>query len=217
MIKNRKHKTPPMDSSKFPEGKEYCLFALDYGTSFEYQCAARLYGCKCYDNGNLIRNFIPVIYVWNNEVGLLDLVEGKFYRNVGTGTFTAGPVDPSRNLFEYHNRWQQTNDHNVSFNDNSHKFSIIKKAFRNNNIGGSDPFGPLQPSGSPNSATYAANERGDWWTPVGQKELYQSGIPASDGSVQKSMELWIRIDNLPTLNNLSMFENHIQTTNLYEI
>ena len=49
----------------------------------------KIYSCQIYDNGTLVRNFIPVLRKSDNEIGMLDLVEGKFYTNAGTGKFTA--------------------------------------------------------------------------------------------------------------------------------
>lgn len=51
----------------------------------------KLYVGKLFDNGNLIRDFVPCIDP-TGAVGLYDLVGGKFYGNTGTGSFTAGPV-----------------------------------------------------------------------------------------------------------------------------
>ena len=50
----------------------------------------KLYVCQLYDNGNLIRDFVPCIDP-AGAVGLYDLVGGKFYGNAGTGVFLAGP------------------------------------------------------------------------------------------------------------------------------
>lgn len=55
--------------------------------------SAKLYNCSIYDNGVLIRNFIPC----KNEsgtVGLYDSVNNQFYQNAGSGTFIAGPEIP---------------------------------------------------------------------------------------------------------------------------
>lgn len=41
-------------------------------------------------NGAFLRNFIPVKRNSDNEIGLLDLVEMKFYANAGTGVFSYG-------------------------------------------------------------------------------------------------------------------------------
>lgn len=49
-----------------------------------------IYSCQIYDNGNLIRDFIPCVDPTGNA-GLYDLVGGKFYGNSGTGVFLAGP------------------------------------------------------------------------------------------------------------------------------
>lgn len=50
----------------------------------------KLYVCQLYDNGTLIRDFVPCKNS-SGAVGLYDLVGAKFYANAGTGTFTAGP------------------------------------------------------------------------------------------------------------------------------
>lgn len=49
----------------------------------------RVYSFKIYDNGTLVRNFIPCKNS-SGECGLYDLVGDKFYQNVGTGSFTGG-------------------------------------------------------------------------------------------------------------------------------
>lgn len=52
----------------------------------------KLYVCQIYDNGTLVRDFLPCINP-SGAVGLYDLVGRKFYGNAGTGTFTAGEVE----------------------------------------------------------------------------------------------------------------------------
>lgn len=54
-----------------------------------FPTAAKLYSCKIYDNGTLVRDFIPCKNEVG-EVGLYDLVNDKFYGNSGSGSFTAG-------------------------------------------------------------------------------------------------------------------------------
>ena len=49
-----------------------------------------VYSCQIYDNGNLIRNYIPCKNA-DGMVGLYDLIGKKFYGNSGSGNFTAGP------------------------------------------------------------------------------------------------------------------------------
>ena len=57
------------------------------GTLAESGSGYRLYAFQIYDNGTLVRDFIPAK---NNEgtIGLYDLVNDVFYTNAGTGTFT---------------------------------------------------------------------------------------------------------------------------------
>lgn len=50
----------------------------------------KVYSCQIYDNGTLIRDFIPCNNA-SGETGLWDNVNNVFYGNAGTGTFTAGP------------------------------------------------------------------------------------------------------------------------------
>ena len=52
--------------------------------------SAKLYNCSIYDNGVLIRSFIPCKNA-SGTVGLYDSVNNQFYQNAGTGTFIAGP------------------------------------------------------------------------------------------------------------------------------
>ncbi len=49
----------------------------------------RLYGLKIWDDGVLVRDFVPC-HSKNGELGVFDLVEGRFRGNNGTGTFLAG-------------------------------------------------------------------------------------------------------------------------------
>jgi hypothetical protein len=49
----------------------------------------RLYSCKIYDNGTLVRDYVPCKNA-SGVIGLYDAVNGKFYTNAGTGTFIVG-------------------------------------------------------------------------------------------------------------------------------
>lgn len=46
----------------------------------------QLYSCKIYDNGTLVRDFIPAMNA-SGTIGLWDDVNSTFYTNAGTGTF----------------------------------------------------------------------------------------------------------------------------------
>lgn len=51
----------------------------------------RYYSCQVYDNGRLIRDYVPCKNS-SNEAGMYDQANGVFYRNAGSGTFGVGAV-----------------------------------------------------------------------------------------------------------------------------
>lgn len=53
--------------------------------------SGRLYACQIYDGDTLVRDFVPAKNS-GGTVGLYDMVNGVFYTNAGTGTFTEGPT-----------------------------------------------------------------------------------------------------------------------------
>lgn len=75
----------------------YHTFQCDYnmyifgmnnaGTLFDADYGSKIFYCKIYDNGTLIRDYIPCINA-NGKAGLYDLVNKQFYGNEGTGEFT---------------------------------------------------------------------------------------------------------------------------------
>lgn len=68
----------------------FLLASNDNGTA-AYFGKGKLYSCKIYDNGTLIRDYIPCKNA-SGTVGLWDDVNSVFYTNAGTGTFTAGEL-----------------------------------------------------------------------------------------------------------------------------
>lgn len=50
----------------------------------------RIYYCKMFVEGELVRNFIPCYRKSDNEIGLYDKVNEEFYSNEGTGVFLKG-------------------------------------------------------------------------------------------------------------------------------
>lgn len=70
---------------------DYNLWLLSVNTAgAAYAIAkAKLYSCRIYDNGTLIRDFVPCKNS-SGVVGLYDLVNGVFYNDAAGGTFTAG-------------------------------------------------------------------------------------------------------------------------------
>lgn len=67
----------------------YLLACNTNGAAGNYAVNIKLYSCKIFNNGTLVRNFIPCKNS-NGTVGMYDLVNSTFYTNAGTGVFTAG-------------------------------------------------------------------------------------------------------------------------------
>jgi len=72
------------------------LFATTGYVDNLYLSHGKMYYCKIYNNGTLVRSYIPAKNS-SNVVGMYDLVNGVFYQNAGTGTFTAGANAPTPN------------------------------------------------------------------------------------------------------------------------
>ena len=85
--------TATSDSSL--SGNDYLLamnryYNTDSAWHAGFHTRAKLYSCKIYSGETLERDFVPVKR--GDDIGLLDLANGKFYANAGSGTFTAGNV-----------------------------------------------------------------------------------------------------------------------------
>lgn len=76
-----------------PSSMTLFTFSDSSGARTEYCATAKFYSCQIYDNGTLVRDFIPCQNA-SGSVGLWDAVNSVFYGNAGTGTFAAGPVVP---------------------------------------------------------------------------------------------------------------------------
>lgn len=70
------------------------FFALNHGGTVKFYAKARMYSCQIYDNGTIVRDYVPVKNS-SGEVGLFDMITQTFYTNAGTGTFTAGSSNPN--------------------------------------------------------------------------------------------------------------------------
>lgn len=79
------------EKTTFQSSYNLLLFAtITNGNVDSQRGKMAIYSCQIYDNGNLIRDFVPCVDPTGNA-GLYDLVDGKFYGNAGTGVFLAGP------------------------------------------------------------------------------------------------------------------------------
>lgn len=59
------------------------------GTTTDAFLSAKLYSCQVYDNGTLIRDFVPCENA-SGVIGLYDIAGAKFYANAGSGAFVGG-------------------------------------------------------------------------------------------------------------------------------
>lgn len=68
------------------------LFARDWnGTTTEYRPAkVKIYSTKIYIDDKIVRDFIPYYRKSDGEIGMYDVVNNKFYTNLGTGSFIKG-------------------------------------------------------------------------------------------------------------------------------
>ena len=81
-------------ASTIPYGAFQCeyslyLFSNNNAGATGAGASISIYSCKIYDNGTLVRDFIPARNS-SGTFGLYDTVNGIFYTNAGTGTFVAG-------------------------------------------------------------------------------------------------------------------------------
>ena len=77
--------------SAFQSDITLTLFSTIDGGVRQYYSKVKMYSCQVYDNGVLIRDFVPCKHA-DGTIGLYDKVNDTFYANAGTGTFTAGNV-----------------------------------------------------------------------------------------------------------------------------
>ena len=76
-------------SASFQSQYNMWIFATNSSGTAQYLCKAKIYSAQIYDDGVLIRNFVPARNA-SGTLGLYDTVNGAFYTNAGSGTFTAG-------------------------------------------------------------------------------------------------------------------------------
>ena len=85
-------------NTTFDSGYPLTLLTLNDGGVMDTRyVSGKLYSTKIYDNGVLVRNFVPAENS-SGTVGLFDTVGQKFYTNAGNGSFKAGPVTTTYNI-----------------------------------------------------------------------------------------------------------------------
>lgn len=87
--------TQTLTDYTFSDPHTLFIFGLNHNGAVETDSMInmKLYYFKIYDYGTetLLRDFIPVKRISDDEICLYDKVEGEFYTNDGTGDFIAGP------------------------------------------------------------------------------------------------------------------------------
>ena len=66
------------------------IFAINSSDTVQYPAKMKIFDCQIYDNGVLVRDYIPAIQ--NGNIGLFDKIENKLYLNSGTGEFIVGNI-----------------------------------------------------------------------------------------------------------------------------
>lgn len=80
-----------LSNNTFQVSTSLFLLAFNENGSGKLVGSFKLYSCQIYDNGTLVRDFVPCINP-SGAVGLYDLVTAAFFGNSGTGTFVAGVI-----------------------------------------------------------------------------------------------------------------------------
>ena len=68
----------------------FYLFGLNTGGTNGTPFVGKMYACKIWDDGVLVRDFVPAITTDTNKPGMYDKVSGKLFTNKGTGDFAYG-------------------------------------------------------------------------------------------------------------------------------
>ena len=79
----------PNSSDFSKNGNNLYLFSVNNGGNYN-KASMKLYSCKIYVNGTLVRDFIPAKRISDGKCGLWDKVNFKFYTDENGGNFTAG-------------------------------------------------------------------------------------------------------------------------------
>lgn len=182
----------------------------------------KLYSFKMWDNGNLVRDFVPCKNK-SGQIGLYDRANEVFYLSPNGTAFIAGPAaadnNSSEGIFEFmlthpkisatgYNRWTQTSSPNDS----------TVTGFHSLHCSWDKAHGGIRKHGG--SCIYDCDTGSSWYAPIGQTAQWTTGkyIPAADESSTTETELWVRIDTLSNLNKISMLENkYLQAFEIKEL
>lgn len=187
---------------------EYTLFGLKWGENTGYFTYTKFYRGRCVQGTSLIRDFVPARRNSDGAIGLYDLVNGGFYTQYTGSALVAGPA---KNTLSFHNRWVQTDFHNVLATGDSIGFRPIATAWPAHS-------GPLKVADSADTRYDCDNKgTGNWYAPVGQYNIWSGGIPAATGDAVLQTELWVRIDRFSQENQVNIYNNSMTATDYVEI
>ncbi len=130
--KNKETTTINGDKKSYTNSAFQCdynlfLFALNQGGKAQWYSNVKLYSCKIYDNGVLIRDFVPCRNN-ANTVGLYDSVGKKFYGNSGTGSFVEGETVGTQTKAGTRDYWK---DGDIPTNDQLTRYLLNVENIRN--------------------------------------------------------------------------------------
>lgn len=81
-------------NAPFSSSYNLYLFALNQADTAQWYATARIYSCQIYDNGTLVRDYIPCVSP-EGYFGLYDLVTNEFYGFVKSGPSRSYTVNPA--------------------------------------------------------------------------------------------------------------------------
>lgn len=84
-----------LTSYTFTAPVNMCIFAVNNNGTNDFYASMRLRAFKIYDNGTLVRDYVPVKVNSSGEIGLYDKMTKEFFGNAGTGSFQAVEDTPS--------------------------------------------------------------------------------------------------------------------------
>jgi hypothetical protein len=178
-------------ASTFTASCNLFLFARNNGSGAINDAGGivKIYSCQIYDNGTLIRDFVPCKDK-NGIPSMFDKVNKVFYYNKGSGSFATGSVKKVVPL-DYYNRWTQTGSPNNS----------APTGYQRLRTDWPSHAGPLRKVNG--TGIYNCDNAGSstWYAPIGQIARWTDtqAIPGADGEAQTETELWVRIDNIAGL------------------
>lgn len=81
--------TQSYNVSSFSCPYSLCLFCINNAGVKQWFTPMRLYYCKIYDNGVLVRDFVPAVWK-DGRIGLVDLLDNRLYASSGEDEFKIG-------------------------------------------------------------------------------------------------------------------------------